>query len=444
MPLAPLRRFLLALFAFLTIATPALAGYSIVETGSLGRNSFCTAVNSTGVVAGWAFVDDSLTHAFRWTSGTMLDLGTLGGNTSYAFGINNNGIIAGQSNAFSNGPLRAAKFQSGSWTDLGDLGGPTGGAFGVNNANEIVGQVDKTAGLVTTHGFLWKNGVMSDLVTLGGSFSTAFAINATSRIVGVAQLPGTAGSHAATWLNGAITDLGTLGGMFGVAKAINDGGDIVGYASSAGFSPVRAFVRKAGAPVNTLLGTLGGSNSQALGINHNGVIVGWADALGDTMHHAFVIYGIGNQMLDLNSLLPPNSGWKLLEAAAVNDAGTIVGHGQRLGGVRGFVMTLTGTLGVDIHESGDALAFSGAFPNPTAGRTEFAFTMPVPGRAQLALYDLSGRLVRTLEDGSFGAGRQATAWDGLDTQGQRVGTGLYFARLEAAGLTVTRRVSVMR
>ena len=445
MPLASIRRSFFAAVALVAVTSAAHADYTIQETGSLGRNSTLTSVNNNGVAAGWAFVNDSLTHAFRWSNGNLTDIGTLGGNSSYAYGINDNGIIVGQSNASQGGPLRPVKYENGAWTDLGTLGGPTGAAFGINNLDEIVGQTDKSGGLVTTHGFFWKNGVMSDLVTLGGQFSTAFAVNSNSRAAGVAALSGFNGNHAATWLNSVVTDLGTLGGSFGAAKAINDRGDVVGYASASGVSPTRAFLRLNGGAANLPLGALGGPtlNSQALGINHNGVIVGWSEATGDTVHHAFVIFGVGNTMLDLNTLLPPASGWKLLEATAVNEAGVIVGNGQHLGGVRGFYMVPVGTLGVEIHES-DALAFSGAFPNPAAGRTQFAFTMPAPGHARLALYDLSGRLVRTLAEGSMGSGRQVAAWDGLDAQGKAAGMGLYFARLEAAGHVVTRRVSVMR
>ena len=64
------------------------------------------------------------------------------------------------------------------------------------------------------------------------------------------------------------------------------------------------------------LGTLGGGSSYAYGVNDSGEIVGYS-YLADGGQHAF-LYDDGT-MLDLNSLIPANSGWDLLEAYGIND-----------------------------------------------------------------------------------------------------------------------------
>jgi probable HAF family extracellular repeat protein len=84
------------------------------------------------------------------------------------------------------------------------------------------------------------------------------------------------------------------------------------------------------------LGTLGGPSSQAYGINNGGHIVGTADDA-QGVGRAF-IYRRGS-MADLNSFLPPGSGWFLSAAYSINDAGQIAGVGQIKGQSHGFLMT---------------------------------------------------------------------------------------------------------
>jgi probable HAF family extracellular repeat protein len=85
----------------------------------------------------------------------------------------------------------------------------------------------------------------------------------------------------------------------------------------------------------TDLGTLGSSTSWGFGINDAGVVVGQATF--SNTYHAF-IYSAG-KMTDLNTLLPPGSGWTLLSANGINNAGQIVGDGTHNGKARAFLLT---------------------------------------------------------------------------------------------------------
>jgi probable HAF family extracellular repeat protein len=75
----------------------------------------------------------------------------------------------------------------------------------------------------------------------------------------------------------------------------------------------------------TDLGTLGGAQSYAYGINGTGTIVGSSWMTGNLVMHGFV--DIGGVMIDLNQLLPLNSGWTIDAAYGINDSGNIVGTG---------------------------------------------------------------------------------------------------------------------
>ncbi|MCB9069076.1 MAG: T9SS type A sorting domain-containing protein [Calditrichae bacterium] len=71
------------------------------------------------------------------------------------------------------------------------------------------------------------------------------------------------------------------------------------------------------------------------------------------------------------------------------------------------------------------------FPNPFNPSTTIAFTLPQPATVQLDIFDLNGRLVTTIADGSFGVGRHQSTWNGSTADGQPVASGVYFCRLSA-------------
>lgn len=70
-----------------------------------------------------------------------------------------------------------------------------------------------------------------------------------------------------------------------------------------------------------------------------------------------------------------------------------------------------------------------AHPNPMSGTTRLRFTLGSSGRASLRLFDVTGRLVRTLHDAPLPAGPQELQWDGRGEDGRNVSAGLYFVRL---------------
>lgn len=86
------------------------------------------------------------------------------------------------------------------------------------------------------------------------------------------------------------------------------------------------------------------------------------------------------------------------------------------------------------------LSLAAARPSPFSERTELGFTLPRAGRVSLAVFDISGRRVRTLAQGMRAAGAHRVAWDGRDQRGARVAAGAYVVRLEAGGERRTRRV----
>lgn len=84
-------------------------------------------------------------------------------------------------------------------------------------------------------------------------------------------------------------------------------------------------------------------------------------------------------------------------------------------------------------------------PNPFTPRTSVALDLPGSAAVTVHIYDVGGRLVRTLAAGELmPAGHYDLDWDGRDDAGNRVTAGMYLVRLQAGGRVLTRRVSLVR
>ena len=86
-----------------------------------------------------------------------------------------------------------------------------------------------------------------------------------------------------------------------------------------------------------------------------------------------------------------------------------------------------------------------SIPNPFNPTTAIRFEVPAGGgTVRLRVFDVSGRLVRTLVDGAVPGGMRSAAWDGCDDRGAPVASGVYFYRLEAPGYTQTRKTALVK
>ncbi len=81
-----------------------------------------------------------------------------------------------------------------------------------------------------------------------------------------------------------------------------------------------------------------------------------------------------------------------------------------------------------------------AAPSPFRSLTTVRFRLDAPGAVDLAVYDIAGRKVRTLERGVRDAGEHELAWDGNDANGGSVAAGIYLIRLQLPTRTETLRV----
>jgi probable HAF family extracellular repeat protein len=242
-------------------------------------------------------------------------------------------------------------------TDLGTLGGPEAQAFSINQSGQIAGISftsyipTPTNGIPPLHVVLWNRDKMIDLGTLGGTYSgtgsCAFTappcigppwveegtllVNNRGPVMGTSNLAGDQVFHPFLRQRGKMRDLGTLGGDNGTGLWLTDQREVVGQAdvpkSPAGCGgPTcihHAFLWKDG--VMTDLGTLGTDNcSRALMSNARGQIVGTSIHVcgsgNNSLSHAF-LWENGGPMVDLNTLIPANSGVHLTNGFKINNRG---------------------------------------------------------------------------------------------------------------------------
>ena len=251
------------------------------------------AINSRGQIA----ANISNGHAVILSRGQVIDLG-LGGDYSTSLDINDFGQAVGYYS--SDGLNRAFSYNHGTVTLLGS-NGPQAVSFaaGVNNSGVVVGSAADSY-TIPNHAFIYSNGVTTNLAPFGNSESYARGINNIGQVVGEYYDVKRAAFHAFIYHEGVFTDIGDAESPLTVAYGTNDSGQIVGTT--------------------------------------------WVlrnDSCRDCIEyetHAF-FYENG-ALIDLNTLLPSNSEWKLFEAYAINNKGKIVGYGLVHGQLHAFLLQL--------------------------------------------------------------------------------------------------------
>ncbi|MFN8546691.1 MAG: FlgD immunoglobulin-like domain containing protein [Candidatus Eisenbacteria bacterium] len=95
-------------------------------------------------------------------------------------------------------------------------------------------------------------------------------------------------------------------------------------------------------------------------------------------------------------------------------------------------------------EAGPATRLYQNSPNPFNPRTNIRFSLAASGRAELIIYDVNGRRVKTLVNGTLTAGEHNQIWDGTDDAGHKVGAGVYWSQLSAGGYSSNKKRVILK
>jgi probable HAF family extracellular repeat protein len=378
------------------------AQYAVTQLGDYGSNAFD--LNEAGQVVGDYGSGDVQCHAALWDNGTMIDLGTLGGNYSCAKGINDQGQVVGYAglpgdttvHAFLLTPRGGVWFQDSDldgrndfMIDLGTLNGwDYSEATDINNAGQVAGVSGPVIG-GSTQAFYWD--AASGLIGLGTPpgfpSSGVSAINASGQVAGFGQDPVT--GHSTTFLWDAVSGMTVMDAGAGFtdsfASGINDAGQLVGnrWNDTTGST----FLWTPSSP-NGLTGSFtdlgmlpGATYGGAFDINNAGQVVGSCTVV-ETVYVCDCYcddYGCYDNCYYQDYYYPHAVVWDaaggvqdlgLDYAVAINDAGAIAANGVSDGWGHGYLLSPIPP-GTPLVSIADAPAVT----EGNAGTTEAVFTV---------------------------------------------------------------------
>ena len=222
-------------------------------------------------------------------------------------------------------------------TELGTI--PDGGGsegLGINAHGHVVGYALNKNGKERAFFF---DGEMKNLIPELGDSSRANDINNNNIVVGVFYKDSDNSYHAFYWDKSLPKVITQLEGKNSIANAINKHGDIVGsFVTEGGVE--HAFLYNIEFDEFVDLGALtlaSDGDSVASDINDSGQVVGWS--ISSTGQQRGFLYSRESGMIDVNDLLPQNSGWSVERVTAINKYGELVGTGRYLTNSRAFLLS---------------------------------------------------------------------------------------------------------
>jgi len=256
--------FVPAVFDSQTSRLTILGSFGGVSGG--GFNGTAVSINDHGQVVGYSYLDSQNRHAFLYSDGMMIDLGSFGGYSA-ALAINRHGEIAGFSSDTVSGFPHAFVFRNGVMAEINPFGGPNNESIarGINDRGHVVGEALVASG-DAFNGFIYFDGAITNIGTLaGGRNSYALAINDRQQVVGIADQPYddvTYVERAFLYDDGVMTSLNSLiapdsGWDLIWAFDINSRGQIIGIGLRDG--KFRAYLMT---PVGSTSSALSGSDSR--------------------------------------------------------------------------------------------------------------------------------------------------------------------------------------
>jgi hypothetical protein len=112
--------------------------------------------------------------------------------------------------------------------------------------------------------------------------------------------------------------------------------------------------------------------------------------------------------------------------------------------VEGGALNVSDDGGRDSRGATAVMRFTSVCPNPFRSATTVSFELTAWENVKVQVFDVRGKLVRTLKNANLGPGRHRVAWDGKDSDGQRVGCGIYIVQLDSKSHHASGKAIVLK
>ncbi|MBC8366805.1 T9SS type A sorting domain-containing protein [bacterium] len=441
----------------------------------IGENIWGTSLSSDGsAVAGNT---EGVYETFRWTEETGVEL--LGRATSPYIGTG-----AGTPDISADGTRISATIitedllyaTQGRWTlgegwqvtmpplppDGGSLDSSYGSAWGLSGDGE------------TVTGFYWSPGhpqgiarpsawnEIDGIVDVGTEFRSGRVNHANyDGTVLVGWDEATFGYWRPTvWMNGERSTL-SIYEAFTDASCVNDAGTVIGgygYEDATMRFPAAVWRWDGATWIEELLGQLPGTvpyngltNVEDMTLD-GGIMVGYNRFVNPNLATGF-IWTEETGLIDVEDFLIDNGvvleeDFNILTLSGISDNGRVL-MGSGLINVAPFTAK-TFLIHTDVFTAVPEWADESqglnlrVSKNPFRSNTTLSFSLPATADLRMDIYDVQGRLVRNLHAGSAAAGDRQLLWDGLDSQGRPVRSGVYFAKASAGNRVDTQKLMVLR
>ena len=360
--------------------------------------------------------------ASRWDTSGVTALGAFDDRTSKAFSINNEGLIVGTSTWDNSDLLRGFIWEGGQLIALETNSGNESQAFGINERGQIAGYEGASA-------VLWNGEII--LRRLVGSAGRAYDVNENQQSVGSID-DGTV--KAVFWdVTGNPVILHPDESTFSEAYGINSSTWVVGtyLPNSAGKQ----------ADSNTQKNLRKAASQHLLNAADKETTL---HSAGNTALRAFLWQG--DQLVNLNDLIDPASGWVLLEARSINNAAQITGIGLFNGEQKAFLLSPTNSKAPIVQDPDPDPStipvenyLSQNYPNPFNPTTTIAFGLAEPSHVRLELFNVLGQRIDTLIDEERAAGSYTLQFDAKGLPG-----GVYIYRIQTDRFSDTRQFILLK
>jgi hypothetical protein len=99
---------------------------------------------------------------------------------------------------------------------------------------------------------------------------------------------------------------------------------------------------------------------------------------------------------------------------------------------------------LQVRTKAGRLVLNQNFPNPFNPSTTISFTLPARSHVNLSIYNIEGKLVETITNGILDEGFKEYLWNGTDSEGAALSSGVYFYRLHAGKKTITKKMVLLK